>query len=71
MRIRGTCDLILTKDKMRSVYKCPSGTYWLEEEICDARQARGHTGCSRCPVRKGGKDDPRPNAKTIKKPKGA
>ena len=41
-------------------YKCNGQSYYIPEDVCDARQARSLRGCARCTLRKGGKNDPRP-----------
>ena len=41
-------------------YICRGETYDINETMCDGRQAKGwFEGCKKCPLRKGGSDDPR------------
>lgn len=41
------------------MYRCAGQSYHIEEKLCNARQERGFRGCSRCTLRRGGKNDPR------------
>ena len=45
-------------------YKCNGQSYYIPEVMCDARQDRDNKNCSRCTLRKGGKNDPRKRKET-------
>ena len=61
---RAETDVLISKDNQwAQIYRCSGQEYWLDAATCDGRQQRGYfASCLSCPVRAGGKDDPRAHA---------